>query len=90
MKDFLVHDARDNVAVVIRDVKLGETLAGEVDGKTVRVVARSDVPLGHKIALANLKVGETVVKYGEDIGKVVAEIHSGDHVHTHNLKTKRW
>jgi (2R)-sulfolactate sulfo-lyase subunit alpha len=31
-----------------------------------------------------------VIKYGEDIGKVVAPIAKGAHVHTHNLKTKRW
>ena len=28
--------------------------------------------------------------YGEDIGKMVAAAGKGDHVHTHNLKTKRW
>ena len=37
-----------------------------------------------------LAVGDTVIKYGEDIGRVVAAIRKGDHVHTHNLKTKRW
>ena len=48
------------------------------------------MPIGHKIALKDLAVGDTVIKYGEDIGKVVAPIAKGDHVHTHNLKTKRW
>ena len=52
--------------------------------------AGQDIPLGHKIALKDFKPGETVVKYGEDIGKVVAEIRAGEHVHVHNLKTKRW
>ncbi|MBI4520474.1 MAG: flagellar biosynthesis protein FlgA, partial [Gemmatimonadetes bacterium] len=28
--------------------------------------------------------------YGEDIGKVIAAIKKGEHVHVHNLKTKRW
>ncbi|MEG1456178.1 MAG: flagellar biosynthesis protein FlgA, partial [Comamonas sp.] len=32
----------------------------------------------------------TVMKYGTDIGKVVARIATGDHAHVHNIKTKRW
>ncbi len=49
-----------------------------------------DVPIGHKIALSDLKTGDTATKYGEDIGKIVADIAQGEHVHTHNCKTKRW
>jgi (2R)-sulfolactate sulfo-lyase subunit alpha len=48
------------------------------------------VPIGHKIALKDLKSGDTAIKYGEDIGKFVADVEKGAHVHTHNLKTKRW
>jgi len=46
--------------------------------------------LGHKIALQDLKEGETIIKYGHDIGKVVKSIKKGDHVHVHNVKTKKW
>ena len=49
-----------------------------------------DVPIGHKIALTDIKSGDTVIKYGQDIGKAVADIAKGEHVHVHNLKTKRW
>ena len=42
--------------------------------KTVKVPSTNDVPLGHKIALKDLKVGDTIFKYGHDIGKVVKEI----------------
>ena len=49
-----------------------------------------DIPIGHKVALKALKKGDTVIKYGEDIGKMVADIGKGEHVHVHNLKTKRW
>ena len=31
-----------------------------------------DIPLGHKVALKDMAVGDTVIKYGIDIGKVVA------------------
>ncbi len=92
MRDFLIHNSQDNVGVVARDVKPGETLAGETIDKRdgFRLTARQDIPLGHKIALKDFKVGDTVIKYGEDIGKVVAPIRAGEHVHIHNLKTKRW
>ena len=42
------------------------------------------------IALQDLKEGDTIIKYGHDIGKVVKSIKKGDHVHVHNVKTKKW
>ncbi|HEX2114580.1 MAG TPA: flagellar biosynthesis protein FlgA, partial [Alphaproteobacteria bacterium] len=30
------------------------------------------------------------IKYGNDIGKAVADIPKGAHAHVHNVKTKRW
>ena len=35
-------------------------------------------------------VGDTLLKYGHDIGKAVALIGKGRHAHVHNVKTKRW
>jgi (2R)-sulfolactate sulfo-lyase subunit alpha len=88
----LVHERSDNVGVATVDIKAGE------DGKglymdtqqpvEVRVV--NDIPLGHKVALRDLEAGDTVIKYGHDIGRVAVSIKRGEHVHVHNLKTKRW
>ena len=90
---FIVHDKADTVGViVVEDVKPGQTLTGwvmEGDG-TIKVKALDAVPLGHKIALKDLKAGDTVLKYGNDIGKIVAPVAKGRHVHVQNLKTKRW
>ena len=92
MRHFLVHDARDNVGVAVADVEAGQTVTGtSLDrAQSLQITAREAIPLGHKLALKDLKVGDTVIKYGEDIGKVVADIRVGEHVHVHNLKTKRW
>jgi (2R)-sulfolactate sulfo-lyase subunit alpha len=90
---FLVHDAsHDTVGVCVVDVKAGQDLEGRdlVTNKVIMAKANVDIPLGHKIALKDFKVGDAVFKYGCDIGKVVAPIKTGDHVHTQNLKTKRW
>jgi len=89
----LVHDRRDNVGVVVVENLTGGTdILGVVteDNSEIRTVCNQDVPIGHKVALRDLAVGESVIKYGQDIGKVVQPIRRGDHVHTHNLKTKRW
>jgi (2R)-sulfolactate sulfo-lyase subunit alpha len=50
----------------------------------------SYIPIGHKIALKDLNPDDTAIKYGEDIGRIVAPVAKGGHVHVHNLKTKRW
>jgi (2R)-sulfolactate sulfo-lyase subunit alpha len=42
------------------------------------------------VALSDLAEGQDVIKYGQVIGRLVAPVKAGDHVHTHNLKTKRW
>ena len=40
--------------------------------------------------LKDMKAGDTVVKYGIDMGRVVEPIRAGEHAHVHNIKTKRW
>jgi (2R)-sulfolactate sulfo-lyase subunit alpha len=89
----LVHDLRDNVGVVVVEgVEAGNDLLCVVteDNSDFRITAKHDVPIGHKIALTDLSDGDTAIKYGEDIGRFVADVAKGEHVHTHNLKTKRW
>ena len=89
----LVHDRRDNVGVVVvEDLAAGTDMLCVVteDNSDFRLTARDDIPIGHKVALTDLAEGDTVIKYGEDIGRMVGPAARGGHVHTHNLKTKRW
>jgi len=92
MIKFLVHESTDTVGVATEDIRAGETAQGLfMDSQdNIEMKALSDIPLGHKIALKDFAVDDTVTKYGHDIGKVVVDIKAGDHVHIHNLKTKRW
>lgn len=92
MIQFLIHEKADTVGVATVDIETGETAKGLCmdSQENIEVKALQDIPLGHKIALVNMKVGDTVIKYGNDIGKVVADIKKGEHTHIHNLKTKRW
>ena len=89
----LVHDHADNVGVVVVEgLKAGTEMLCVVthDNSSFNMTAIDDVPIGHKIALKDLADGDTAIKYGEDIGKIVADVKKGGHVHVQNLKTKRW
>ena len=89
----LVHDQKDTVGVVVVEgLKAGTDMTCVItaNNSAFPLTARMDVPIGHKIALKDIKAGDTVWKYGQDIGKAVAAIAKGEHVHVHNLKTKRW
>jgi (2R)-sulfolactate sulfo-lyase subunit alpha len=91
--DFIVHDKDDSVGVaVVEGIQTNTTLTGWImeTNETITLTALDAIPLGHKIALADLKSGETVLKYGHDIGTAIGSIAKGRHVHVHNLKTKRW
>tara|TARA_X000001036_G_scaffold339312_1_gene318405 strand:- start:232 stop:519 length:288 start_codon:yes stop_codon:yes gene_type:complete len=91
--DLIIHDEKDNVGVVvIETTRKGQECNAWImeNDKTIKVNSTNEVPLGHKIALIDLKEGDTILKYGHDIGKVVKSIKKGDHVHVHNVKTKKW
>lgn len=90
---FVVHDEGDSVGVVVVEgVKKGDSLTGWImdQDKTITIKALSDIPIGHKLAIKPLDLSATVIKYGVDIGRAVAPIQVGEHLHVHNLKTKRW
>ena len=89
----LVHEAKDTVGVVVVEgLKAGTDMLCVVthDDSDFRLTAKHDIPIGHKVALADIKCGDTIWKYGQDIGKAIADIGKGEHVHVHNVKTKRW
>jgi (2R)-sulfolactate sulfo-lyase subunit alpha len=92
MVHFVVHEEGDGVGVVVVEgVKSGQMLKGWImeEDKDIKFRAKSDIPIGHKLALKDFKKGDTVFKYGVDIGKVVKAMKKGEHLHVHNVKTKR-
>jgi (2R)-sulfolactate sulfo-lyase subunit alpha len=91
--DLIIHDEKDNVAVVVIDkASKNQECNGWImeNDKTIKVKSIAEIPLGHKVALQDFKEGDTILKYGHDIGKVVKSIKKGEHVHVHNVKTKKW
>ncbi|MCL4747760.1 MAG: UxaA family hydrolase [Burkholderiaceae bacterium] len=93
MIHFVVHEEGDGVGVVVVEgVKAGQMLTGWImeEDKEIKFKARQDIPIGHKLAMRDFKAQDTVIKYGTDIGRAVATIRKGEHLHVHNVKTKRW
>ena len=77
----VLHDPHDSVAVVVvENLKAGTRLTGLIldEDRTIELTCRQDIPIGHKVALKDLSVGDTVIKYGVDIGKVVQPIRQGE------------
>ena len=79
MKDYIIINEFDNVAVCLRPHTKGEVVEG--------VTLLDDIPQAHKVALKDIKAGEDVIKYGNPIGHATKDIKKGEHVHTHNVAT---
>lgn len=84
-RDGIVINERDNVATALDGLRAGGDALVEVAERVEKIRLVSDVPKGHKFALAGIDEGAPVVKYGEVIGRATAKIRRGEHVHVHNL-----
>lgn len=91
-RKFLVHAKEDFVGVAVDDIVDGEEVEGVFmdDGGKIPIKSRNPVPLGHKLALVDIKKGQKVIEYGEQIGVATQDIAKGSHVHVHNIKSLRW
>jgi altronate hydrolase len=76
-------DDRDSVAVALRPIAAGDRI--DVAGESV--LARQDIPAGHKIALTDLELEQQITKYGVPIGNATQPIRRGDWLHSHNVRT---
>jgi len=93
MIHFVVHSHNDSTGVaVVEGIQAGQALTGWVmdTDATINLTVGDAIPIGHKLALNDIAEGDTVIKYGHDIGRAVASIKRGQHLHVHNVKTKRW
>ncbi len=76
---FIKINEKDNVAVALTDLKAGEECLG--------VTLKNDIPRGHKVSLCDIAKGENIIKYASPIGHAKENISSGEHVHSHNVKS---
>lgn len=83
MKTYLKIHPDDLVAVALAPLSAGTVV--EIQDQTVTL--KEDIPQGHKFALADIRAGKLVIKYGSPIGVAKEDISCGAWVHTHNIKT---
>ena len=83
MKSFIKINPSDNVAVALQPLAKGTVI--KLDNSTLTLT--EEIMQGHKFALKSLKPGDSIIKYGNPIGRATAEIPAGSWIHTHNLKT---
>ena len=74
----------DNVAVAVQALTANSTIT--IDEQDILIT--EDISAGHKIAIRSLAIGDDVIKYGFSIGQCTQAIAIGQHIHSHNLKTK--
>ena len=83
--DAILINESDNVAVCLEDVAEGVDASIMTGKNTITVKATNAVPRGHKIAVRDIAEGQSILKYGEVIGKASKNIRVGNHVHRHNV-----
>ena len=89
MRNAMIIDAKDNVAVAIEPIAKGDAAVYVCEGKEVSLPALADITIYHKLATRDIAKGEPVVKYGEHIGIASSDIKAGEHVHVHNVEGHR-
>jgi altronate dehydratase small subunit len=82
-------NARDNVAVLLGDVRAGDAVEVVIDSTVLRLQARQNIAFGHKVALVGLEIDQPIIKYGEEIGRAGAAVSAGDWIHVHNVTCRR-
>ena len=78
-------DPIDNVVTCVREVKAGEEVVYRCGGEMKTIIAREDIPYCHKVALTDIAEGDSVLKYGELIGKATRAIGAGHWVSHENI-----
>ena len=89
MRNAMIIDAKDNVAVAIEPIAKGDNAVYVCEGREVSLPALEDITIYHKLATRDIAKGEPVVKYGEHIGIASSDIKAGEHVHVHNVEGHR-
>lgn len=80
-------DYKDNVATSLYEVRAGEKLSIVGDHNVDEIIAETDIPKGHKIALCDIKEDCPIIKYGVVIGKSTRDISMGEWVHLHVMRS---
>ena len=80
----------DNVATSINNLQCEDIVEiSDATNNISTVIVKDNIPFGHKFSLKNILKNESIIKYGEIIGKATQNIKIGQHVHIHNVEGNR-
>jgi altronate dehydratase small subunit len=85
----IVMKSSDNVCTVVESIEPGSVIAVPGKGEEISITVSEKIPFGHKFALRPIQPGDPIIKYGEVIGVATHAIAAGQHVHVHNLESRR-
>ncbi len=85
----IMMEGMDNVATVVEPIEAPAEIVVEAASGKVVVHVTDNVPFGHKFAIRDIREGVLILKYGEPIGVARIDIKAGQHVHVHNLESRR-
>ena len=87
--DAIMIKPEDNVATALHDLRGQETATVSVGETRKQVKVIEDIPYGHKFAVTPIRKGDTIIKYGEVIGRATQSIEQGAHAHVQNIESLR-
>jgi altronate dehydratase small subunit len=87
--DAIMIKPEDNVATALHDLKREEIAHINVGEGQKQMKVIEDIPYSHKFAVINIEKGDTVIKYGEIIGRATQFIKQGAHAHVQNIESLR-
>ena len=88
-KQAIVINEKDNVATCVDHFNIGSKIHYFIGGKEETLQLKNNIPLGHKVAIRPIAKGQEVIKYAEVIGTATFDINVGEHVHVHNIESRR-
>lgn len=76
----------DHVATAITELLPNERVQIRGVHENHEILVKERIPVGHKIALRDIALNESILKYGEVIGSATMAIPKGHYVHVHNCR----
>lgn len=87
--DAIILNEADNVATAVQALKAGQEAVVRCNRTLRRILINEDIEYGHKFSVRDVRSGEEIVKYGEVIGRAIADIQAGCHAHVQNVESLR-
>jgi len=85
LRKCLMINPADSVVMLLEDGRKGDT----VNTPKGEITLLEDIEFAHKISIVDLKKGDSVIKYGEEIGYMLVDAPAGTWIHNHVMGCER-